>query len=308
MHLKRLLGRLPSRRPEVLPRIAAAYLVGNTVEAAEVVPLPQCANATQTGCFVSWNTVLEGGTAGAYWQRKLVAEPQAACTNPLTWQAGHPNDDPNEDPADGEWAPAALHRGAVPITAHVLLSRLDTQLVRARCERGALYVSAPSSWGYPADIDGGELGCCGRMHAFDIPLFWANVRANAIARTDTFLNVSGRPDEPCPPCHRNAACIVGLAWHGVVVFSGLYVLLVVMLFACGCPAACLICRTRRKRWPELYEAIGLACCCPCFACASVVVVGRRRVSQRRARAKAAPERQPVSIASVSVESTTASAM
>lgn len=65
----------------------AAYIPGNTIAAEKELPLPVCATATQTRCFVAWNTLIEGANA-SHWLDKLPvrANGRAACVNPLTWR------------------------------------------------------------------------------------------------------------------------------------------------------------------------------------------------------------------------------
>ena len=88
LHLKELIRSLPLEMLQ--ERLVAAYLIGNTVEEGEL-PLPVCATADATGCFVSWNSVVEGGTAGQHWINKTAAGTGAGtpvCVNPLTWEYG----------------------------------------------------------------------------------------------------------------------------------------------------------------------------------------------------------------------------
>lgn len=277
MHLKRLVGRYAQAKPHVLDRLVVAYLIGNTIEPHEVSPLPVCSHPAETRCVVSYNTVLEGGSAGAFWRNKTVAgaHSRPICVNPLTWTAGD----------DAVAAPRALHTGGVPLLAHLFLPSLDVGLVSARCDEGILYVSAipaERASGYPADIDGGPLGCCGRMHAQDIPLFWRNVRTNAAARVEAFLNVSS-PAEECRPCGANGGrCIGGLAWHAIVFTLCLYAFFVVLCFPLACPCVLAgLCSGKQRERPELWRVVLVSCCCPCYVC--VQGVDKRRRSRRTQR-------------------------
>lgn len=98
----------------MLQRLVAAYLVGNTVEEVEL-PIPVCASAKATACFVSWNSVIEGGDAGAHWTAKVVggASSKPVCVNPLTWTHD-----------DNATAPKVLASGALPVAAHLFLPGL----------------------------------------------------------------------------------------------------------------------------------------------------------------------------------------
>jgi hypothetical protein len=280
MHLKRLVGRLAGR-PDVLNRLVVAYLIGNTVEEHEIHPLPICSTPTMTRCVVSWNTVLDGGDAGRFWRAKATGGNGTVCVNPLTWRT------------DGARANRSLALGSLPLLGHLFLPRLDDQLIDAQCIDGVLYTSQPPGGiRYPSDIDGGELGCCGRMHTFDIPLFWRNLRENARLRAGAHLNIS-LGAEPCLACAENAACIAGLAWHGTAALLCLYVLLVVFLFPLIGPCICCTRKGNTGSWPQAFEAVGWSCCCPCLLCVAACSCagGRRCQWARRGRATASAGRR-----------------
>ena len=62
MMAKRLLSRIPALYGnELLDRLVVAYLIGNTVEEAEL-PIPLCDRPNVTRCFLAWNTVIQNGT------------------------------------------------------------------------------------------------------------------------------------------------------------------------------------------------------------------------------------------------------
>lgn len=273
MHLKRLLGQLAARRPHVLDRMVVAYLIGNTVEAHEVAPLPICTHASMTRCVVSYNAVLEGGTAGNFWRNKSTSS-LPICVNPLTWRA---------DSATGG---SHLHTGSVPLLAHLFLPSLDRNLVTARCVDGILYTSAPpveKASNYPADIDGGPLGCCGRLHAVEFPLFWHNLRTNAATRVAAFLGNTTIEEEECKPCGANGGrCVGGLAWQAIVFALCTFVFLVVVCFPLACPCLFAINRIRGKPPVELWTAVLWSCCCPCFLCMRALRSHRGRDRRKRA--------------------------
>ena len=255
LHLKRLLQRLPEFRPNdhaaILDRVVVAYLVGNTVEEHEV-PLAVCEHPTQTRCVVSWNTVLEGGSYGAHWVGKVQGNhSRPLCVNPLTWRR-------DSIPAD-----RSLALGAVPVTGHLLLHALPTNLISARCgEDGVLYVSH-----VPSDqplLQPGVIGSTGGgMHPLDVQLVWRNVRTNAAQRVGAYLN-STLLEEPCPRCIANVACIAGLTRHGLLAATGLYALAVLLSFGCILPGFCCVVRCRDGAWPNAARAIGFSCWMPCY--------------------------------------------
>ena len=79
-HAQPLLSYLFFQRPDAAKRLVAAYLIGNTVVKAKLPPqLPACDDAEQTGCYVSWNAIAEGGD-DSHWQSKG----PPTCVNPLS--------------------------------------------------------------------------------------------------------------------------------------------------------------------------------------------------------------------------------
>eukprot|EP01052_Picozoa_sp_SAG31_P002160 SAG31_NODE_73_length_27793_cov_26.900520_17_plen_400_part_00 len=143
MHAKRLLIFASIHRPEVLQRLVVAYLPGNTIAPGEL-PLPICGHATQTVCFVSWNTLIHGADP-THWLAKLPPGQHAmACVNPLSWRN------------NTERSPRAAAQGSMPVTGHLLLTAMDVALVGAACSKeGALLVDNPAAkggWGYIPDI------------------------------------------------------------------------------------------------------------------------------------------------------------
>jgi hypothetical protein len=287
MHVKRMMARLPERHPGLLADLVVAYLVGNTVEEWEV-PVPVCAAANSTGCFVSWNTVVEGGGAGTHWNRKA-RDGATVCVNPLTWEV------------NGTGAPRELHRGAVPVSGHLFLSSMPAGVVNASCGRsgvpgggddGILYVTLDHTvgWSY------GPLEGDGRMHAFDFSLFWRNLRANVHDRVGAFF-ATGAADatgataaqEPCEPCWSSPACGAGLLLHGIVAVLMFYPLVTAVGFVvsapvyafvhCDCDQRC--CRRRDRRTAPFHLAVACACCWPCFGGWRCWQHTQRRRRQRR---------------------------
>jgi hypothetical protein len=84
------------------------------------------------------------------------------CTNPLTGGVG------------GD-APASANLGTLVPDATLTQGRIETGLVPARCEHGLLLIGPPPALG-PYVLPGNN------YHVYDIPLFWANLRADAAAR------------------------------------------------------------------------------------------------------------------------------
>lgn len=163
-----LIARVIDGQP-VARRMVAAYLVGTSVtrdwlDARRGVAA--CSSATDTGCVVSW--VSRAETA-----RRLRHRPPILCSNPINWTTGP------------EAAPRSAHRGAWMRNGAEFPEAPrapDAGLVSARCDRdGVLRVSDPG--GAYAALAGPD----GSFAALDIPLFWMDLRQNAVDRVAAFL-------------------------------------------------------------------------------------------------------------------------
>lgn len=174
LHLKRLLAEEVAGKP-LARRIAAAYVLGWPVSLTHDLPLmglPACARAGQAGCVVSWQSFGEPAdprlTLDAYARMpaldgKLPGGTPFLCVNPLTG-------------APGTAAPASLNRGTLLPDAGMTGGRLLPGLVPARCGGdGFLLVGPPPAMG-PYVLPGNN------YHIYDVPLFWANLRADVAAR------------------------------------------------------------------------------------------------------------------------------
>ena len=179
LHLMRLLQSRVAGQP-IARRIVAAYVVGWPISRTADLPalgLPECANADQSGCILSWQSFAEPadpsliletfdastGLTGAARRGTAIV-----CTNPIT---GSP----------GANAPASANRGTLFPTADFKTARIGAGQVGARCSgRGFILIGPP-----PTDI--GQYVLPGNnYHVFDYSLFWANVRADAARRLVNF--------------------------------------------------------------------------------------------------------------------------
>jgi hypothetical protein len=178
LHLLRLL------REEVLgsplaDRLVAAYAVGWPISVEDDLPtlgFPACATPSQTGCLISWSSfaepadpssLLETYSASIGFDGNPRGESRILCTNPLTGTFGGsaPREDnlgtlvPEDDMSTGELVPDA---------------------VPARCdERGLLLIGNPPEMGSYV-LPGNN------YHVYDIPLFWANTKADVARRVAAF--------------------------------------------------------------------------------------------------------------------------
>lgn len=173
-HLKRLVADKVKGTP-LASRLVAAYPIGWLVDQSADLPAmgtPACTAPDQNGCVVSWLSYTDEGDAsmmiGAY-QRfagKRPADapaPRYLCTNPLTGTAG------------GE-AAAKANLGAMVPDAKLENGALKPGLVGGRCDaNGILRIGAGPEMG-PFVLPEGN------YHVYDVPLFWANLRADFIRR------------------------------------------------------------------------------------------------------------------------------
>ena len=170
---------------ELEPYLIAAYLPGAPIRAETVGGLPTCAHATQTGCVVAWNargpdyqpTHLEYDADDPDTMKGRI------CVNPLSW------DDPDAH------APASAHSGALFLdTAEPVLK---PAFADAQCVDGALVIT---EMGDPERDAASKvlLWMTGpdNYHPIEYQLFYADLRANAIDRTEAWLR---RPSSHTTP-------------------------------------------------------------------------------------------------------------
>lgn len=174
LHLKRLLKERVAGTP-LVRRVVAAYVIGWPVSFEHDLPamgLPSCRQPEQTGCVLSWQSFGEPADP-AMVQRAydrgvgLDGQPLKGsgflCTNPLTGMAG------------GD-AAASANLGTLVPDATLRNGEIKAQLVPAACRPdGFLSIGAPPEMG-PYVLPGNN------FHVYDIPLFWANVRADFARR------------------------------------------------------------------------------------------------------------------------------
>lgn len=188
LHAMRLLQQRIARQA-LQQRLVAAYIVGYYLPLdLEKAGVPVCRSATQTGCFVDWNTVKEGHSDKSREHSRLVwlegrYQPAAGrvmtCVNPLNWQLG------------GSAGPA-LSLGALPAARPGQELRAPVaHLTGARCDDGVLDIDIPLAErsGF-ADL----LTLFGSYHIFDYNLFYVNIRTNALERINAWRAASKAAD------------------------------------------------------------------------------------------------------------------
>lgn len=192
--LTRLLRERVAGKP-LARRIVAAYAIGWPVSPERDLPamgLPACTAPAQTGCVVSWLSFAEPADTGmvlkGYARHRLLgAEPSATpastaasesaseaavktapisdflCTNPLTGTVGGA-------------AEAKANLGTLVPDAELKTGTLTPGMVPAHCGPGGfLLIGEPPELG-PYVLPGNN------YHVYDIPLFWANLRADVARR------------------------------------------------------------------------------------------------------------------------------
>ncbi|MFT4025503.1 MAG: DUF3089 domain-containing protein [Novosphingobium sp.] len=173
-HLRRLLkDRLASTR--LAPRIAAVYAIGWPVSLDHDLPamgLPACAAPDQSGCVVSWLSYGEPAdpamTLAAYARRPALdgrspGGSRFLCSNPLTGGIG----------------------GSAPASANLGTMKPDQAMKAATMVPGAVPATCRPD-GFLSIGDAPDMGAYvlpgNNYHIYDIPLFWANLRADFARR------------------------------------------------------------------------------------------------------------------------------
>jgi hypothetical protein len=180
LHMLRLMRERVAGKP-VADRIVAAYLIGWPISVEADVPalgLPACTTPGQARCILSWQSFAEPAdpkfiTDVFEKSPGLTGKPRKGtamlCVNPLTG-------------APGTAAPAAADLGSLVPSADYLGMKLQPGTIPARCDAaGVLLIGAPPK-GYDRFVMPGN-----NYHVFDYALFWANIRADAEARTKAYL-------------------------------------------------------------------------------------------------------------------------
>ena len=178
LHLKRLLAEEVRGSPAAT-RLAAAYLIGWPVSVQHDLPglgFPACAAANQAGCVLSWSSFAEPADPAAVLKAyadtpALDGEKPGAtamlCTNPLTGQFGGA-------------AEASANLGTLVPDGSLDKGELVPGAVPARCApSGLLMIGDPPKMG--AYVLPGN-----NYHVYDIPLFWANTKADVAQRVEAW--------------------------------------------------------------------------------------------------------------------------
>ena len=178
LHVKRLLAEEVRGTPAA-ERLVAAYIIGWPVSLQHDLPVigfPACAASDQAGCVISWSSFAEPADPAlvlkAYGSTPALdgvapGTSPMLCSNPLTGQFGGS-------------APASANIGTLVPEDSMEKGELVPGLVPARCDkRGLLLIGAPPEMGSYV-LPGNN------YHVYDLPLFWANTKADVIRRTEAW--------------------------------------------------------------------------------------------------------------------------
>jgi hypothetical protein len=182
LHLLRLL-REEVRGSPVESRVVAAYAIGWPISVEHDLPalgLAACATPAQTGCVISWSSFAEPADPSALietyagsmgFDGTLRGDSQILCTNPITGTFGGS-------------APASANLGTLVPDDTISNGELVPGAVPARCdEQGLLKIGPPPEMGSYV-LPGNN------YHVYDIPLFWANTKADVVRRVSAFADAS----------------------------------------------------------------------------------------------------------------------
>jgi len=178
LHLKRLIAEEVRGSPAA-DRLVAAYIIGWPISLQHDLPVmgfPACAAANQAGCVLSWSSFAEPADPAAV-LKAYAAMPALdgetpgtspmVCTNPITGQFGGA-------------AEASANLGTLVPQDSLDQGELVSGAVPARCdERGLLLIGDPPKMG--AYVLPGN-----NYHVYDIPLFWANTKADVARRVEAW--------------------------------------------------------------------------------------------------------------------------
>jgi Protein of unknown function (DUF3089) len=178
LHLKRLIAEELKGTPAA-KRLVAAYVIGWPVSPLHDLPvmgLPACTAASQTGCVLSWSSfaepadpalVLEAYASAPALDGTAPGTEPMLCTNPLTGLTGGAAD-------------KAANLGTLVPEDSMEKGSLVPALVPAACDkRGLLLIGPPPEMGSYV-LPGNN------YHVYDIPLFWANTKADVARRVDAW--------------------------------------------------------------------------------------------------------------------------
>lgn len=180
LHLLRLLREEVAEK-ELTDRIVASYAIGWPISVEHDLPalgVPACATQSQTGCILSWSSfaepadpsaVMDAYSASIGFDGTPRGDSQILCTNPLLGTFGGS-------------AQADANLGTLVPDDSMSSGELVPASVPASCDnQGLLMIGAPPEMGSFV-LPGNN------YHVYDIPLFWANTKADVSRRVIAFAS------------------------------------------------------------------------------------------------------------------------
>ena len=175
LHAQTLLKNEISGTP-LADRIVAAYVIGIAIPEGWVErslqDIPVCRSATDTGCFISWNTFDHDGDpsrgVGIAQSRYRDEFGTSEGQNIVCWSP--------TSRAEGD------NSGALPGNpTHTTLTGLVPGY-GAECRNGTLWTTTPKGEEFQLTLFAG-----GNLHMHDMDLFYEDIRMNAVERVEAFL-------------------------------------------------------------------------------------------------------------------------
>jgi hypothetical protein len=140
-------------------KLVAAYPIGYQIIKDSLKYLKPGDSATETGCYVTWNTVMWGGPVG----KQMKEHFKGVCVNPLSWKQ------------DTIYVDPKYNMGAISYAFKNILPNATG----AACRDGALWIKFPKSGRFSPMM--------GSYHIYDYALFYMNIRANVAQRVRAYL-------------------------------------------------------------------------------------------------------------------------
>ena len=146
-------------------QLVCAYKVGALVGKSAFTTIPLGITPTATDCYVSWRSFQKGELPKSVKNETDTA----SCVNPITWTNSQ------------DWAPKELHQGSLEsdfaIAPHSVAAGVNPP-------SKILWVSIPDN--APKAMKASK-----NLHIWDYNLFWLNIRQNAQARVEAFVQITG---------------------------------------------------------------------------------------------------------------------
>lgn len=162
IHAGRLLKEFFEDKP-LQEKLVAAYIIGMPVSKSEFNRIKPCGDATATGCWVTWNTYLNG-----YYPKEFEKSyKNALSVNPLSWST------------DEEHVSWGENRGGVLWK----FKKIIPEVCDAQNHKGLLWIEKPRFFG-------NLLFNWKRFHVADYNLFYCNIRTNVGERVEAYLEMN----------------------------------------------------------------------------------------------------------------------